>query len=40
MDNESIRFNDGNSTNDSAVYMGPVSHRDIIKHKIHKSDNE
>ena len=24
MDNESIKFNDGNGTNDSAVYMGPL----------------
>ena len=40
MDNESIKFNDGNGTNDSAVYMGPVSHGDILKHKIRRSDNE
>ena len=25
MDNKSIKFNDGNDTNDSAVYMVPVS---------------
>ena len=40
MDNESIKFKDGNGTNDSAVYMGPVSHEDILKHNIHRSDNE
>ena len=40
MDNESIKFNDGNGTNDSAVYMGPVSHGDTLKHKIRRSDNE
>ena len=40
VDNESIKFNDGNGTNDSAVYMGPVSHEDILKHKICRSDNE
>ena len=38
MNNESIKFNDGNGTNDSAVYMGPVSHGDILKHKIRRSD--
>ena len=31
MDNESIQFNDGNGTNDIAVYTGPVSHGDILK---------
>ena len=33
MDNKSIKFNNGNITNDSAVYMGPVSHvnRTIIR---------
>ena len=40
MDNESIKFNDGNGTNDSAVYMGPVSHGYILKHKIRRYDNE
>ena len=40
MDNESIKFNDGNGTNDSAVYMVPVSHGDILKHRIRRSDNE
>ena len=40
MDNESIKFNDGNGTNYGAVYMGPVSHGDILKHKIHRSDNK
>ena len=40
MDNESIKFNDGNGMNDSAVYMEPVSHGDILKHKIRRSDNE
>ena len=40
MDNEWIKFNDGNGTNDSAVYIGPVSHGDILKHKIRRSDNE
>ena len=40
MDNESIKFNDGNGTNDSAVYMGPVLHGDILKHKLRRSDNE
>ena len=40
MDNESIKFNDGNGTNDSVIYMGPVSHGDTLKHKIRRSDNE
>ena len=40
MDNESVKFNDGNDTNDGAFYMVPVSHGDIIKHKIRRSDNE
>ena len=40
MDNESIKFNDGNGTNDSVIYMGPLSHGDTLKHKIHRSDNE
>ena len=40
MDNKSIKFNNGNITNDSAVYMGPVSHGEILKHKIRRSDNE
>ena len=39
MDNESIRFNDGNVTNDSAIYMVPVLHGDTLNHKIHRSDN-
>ena len=40
MDNESIKFNDGNGTNNSAIYMGPVSHGDTLKHKIRRSDKE
>ena len=40
MDNKSINLNDGNGTNDSAVYIGPVSHIYILKHKIRRSDNE
>ena len=40
VDNESIKFNDGNVTNDSAIYMGPVSHGDTPKHRIHRSNNE
>ena len=40
MDNESIKFNYCNGTNDSAVYMDPVSHGDILKHKICRSDND
>ena len=40
MNNKSIKFNDGNGVNDSAVYMGPVSHVDIRKHNIFRSDNE
>ena len=40
IDNESIKFNDGNDTNDSAIYMGPVSHGDNLKHKIRISDNK
>ena len=40
MYNESIKFNYCNGTNDSAVYMDPVSHGDILKHKICRSDNE
>ena len=38
MDNESIKFNDGNGTNDSAIHMGPVSHGDTLNHKIRISD--
>ena len=40
MNNESVKFNDDNGTNDSATYMGPKSHGEIIKHKICRSDNE
>ena len=40
IENESIKFNDGNGTNDSVFYMGPVSHGDTLKHKIRISDNE
>ena len=40
MDNKSIRFNYGNGTNDSAVYMGPVFHGYTFNHKIRRSDNE
>ena len=40
MDNESIKLNDGNDTNDSAIYMGPVLHGYTLKHKIRRSDNE
>ena len=40
MDNESIKFNDGNGKNDSTIYMVPVSHGDTFKHKICTSDNE
>ena len=40
MDNKSINLNDDNGTNDSVVYIGPVSHQDIFKHKIRRSDNE
>ena len=40
MDNESIKFNGDNSKNDSAIYMGPVSHGDTLKHKIRRYDNE
>ena len=39
MMNESIKFNDGNGTNDTATYLGPVLHDDIIKHKIRQSDD-
>ena len=37
MINESIKFNDGNGTNDTATYLGPVLHDDIIKYKIRRS---
>ena len=40
VDNESIKFNDGNGTNDSTIYMGPVSHGDTLMHKIRRYDNE
>ena len=40
MDNKSIKFNNGNGMNDSAVYMGPVSHGYIFKYKIRRSYNE
>ena len=40
MDNKSIKFNNGNGTNDSATYMGPKSHGEVLKHKIRRSDNE
>ena len=40
MGNESIKFNDGNGTNDSAIYMVPVSHGDTLKHRIRISDKE
>ena len=39
MMNESIQFNYGNGTNDTATYLGPVLHDDIIKHKIRQSDD-
>ena len=39
MINESIKFNDGNGTNDTSTYIGPVLHDDIIKHKIRRSDD-
>ena len=34
MKNESIKLNDGNGKNDTATYLGPVLHDDILKHKI------
>ena len=34
MMNESIKFNDGNGNNDTATYLGPVLHDDILNHKI------
>ena len=40
IENESIKFNDGNGTNYSATYMGPISHEDVLKHKIRRSDNK
>ena len=39
MMNESIKFNDGNGTNDTATYLGPVLYDDILKHKIRQSDD-
>ena len=39
MINESIKFNDDNGTNDTATYIGPVLHDDILKHKIRRSDD-
>ena len=39
MMNESIKFNDGNGTNDTATYLGPVLHDDILKNKIRRSDD-
>ena len=40
MDNESIKFNDGNGTNDSVVYMVTVLYGDTLKHNTGRSDNE
>ena len=40
MGNESIKFNDGNGTNYSAIYMGPFLHGDTLKQKIRISDND
>ena len=37
--NESIKFNDGNGNNDTATYLGPVLHDDILNHKIIWSDD-
>ena len=39
MINESIKLNDGNGTNYTATYLGPVLHDDILKHKIRWSDD-
>ena len=39
MMNESIQFNYGNGTNDTATYLGPVLHDDVLKHKIRQSDD-
>ena len=39
MMNRSIKFNDGNGTNDTATYLGPVLHYVILKHKIRQSDD-
>ena len=36
--NESIKFNDYNGTNDTATYLGPVLHDDILKNKTRLSD--
>ena len=39
MMNESLKFNDGNGTNDTETYVGLVLHDDILKHKIRQSDD-
>ena len=39
MMNESIKFNDGDGTTDSATYLGPVMHNQVLKHKIRRSDS-
>ena len=39
MMNESIKFNDGNGTNDTETYLGPVLHDEILNNKIRRSDD-
>ena len=39
MMNESLKFNDGNGTNDTETYVGLILHDDILKHKIRQSDD-
>ena len=39
MMNESIKFNDVNGTNDTAIYLVPVLYDDILKYKIRRSDD-
>ena len=40
MENESVKFNDGNGTHDTAIYLGPISHGENLKHKIRRPDHE
>ena len=36
MENESVKFNDGNGTHDTAIYLGPISHGENLKHNIRR----
>ena len=40
MADESVKFKDGHGGSDDANYIGPVQHKDSIKHKIRRSDGK